>query len=394
MVALTPDAVGETGDLILDEVGRVKNFRDVLEAVMPIIASNPTFRCIYTTTPPPDDTHPSFDLLAPPIGVDLPINPQGNAYVSDLKVHVLRITAEDAAADGVPLYDEDSGEPISPADSRARASDRDAWDRNYGCKFVMGGTGACGLLQLDTAQRRGIGQCAYFRVDGDLEFAQALRWLKDHLSDGAVGLGWDLATTTNATSNPSAFTVAEKRGVERIVRAIICWKTADPDVAMERAERIIGTVDARPLGGPARRLCIDGTSERYFAQTARRVLGAKVPVELVVASETVDVPGQRETINRKQQLGGMLVAELDDNHLWLPPERYVREDWRLVKKEKGQFVCEPDADGKHGDTFDSTKLANFALTGSGGPFAFTAVEADYAETAVFGGGDRGGGRAL
>ena len=371
VVALTPDAVGETGDLILDEVGRVKNFRDVLEAVMPIIASNPTFRCIYTTTPPPDDTHPSFDLLAPPIGVDLPINPEGNQYVSDLKVHVLRITAEDAAADGVPLYDEDTGKPISPADSRARASDRDAWDRNYGCKFVMGGTGACGLLQLDTAQRRGIGHCQYARVDSDLEFAQALRSLQDHLGEGQIGLGWDLATTTNATSNPSAFTVIERRGVERIVRAVICWKTADPDVAMERAERIIKTVRSRPLGGPARRLCIDGTSERYFAQTARRMLGEYLPVELVVASETVDVPGQREKINRKQQLGGMLVAELDDNHLWLPPERYLREDWRLVKKEKGQFVCEPDADGKHGDTFDSTKLANFALAGAGNVFEFS-----------------------
>jgi hypothetical protein len=41
VVALNASAVGETGDLILDEVGRVKNFRDVVEAVMPIIASNP-----------------------------------------------------------------------------------------------------------------------------------------------------------------------------------------------------------------------------------------------------------------------------------------------------------------------------------------------------------------
>jgi hypothetical protein len=41
VVALTPDAVGETGDLIMDEIGRAKRFREVLEAVMPIIASNP-----------------------------------------------------------------------------------------------------------------------------------------------------------------------------------------------------------------------------------------------------------------------------------------------------------------------------------------------------------------
>lgn len=373
VVALTPDAVGETGDLILDEVGRVKNFRDVLEAVMPIIASNPEFRCIYTTTPPPDDTHPSFELLAPPLGIELPPNPEGNAYVSDLKIHVLRITAYDAALDGVLLYDDDTGKPVTPEESRARFSDKDVWDRNYGCKFVVGGTGACGLAQLDTAQRRGLEEkCAFFSVGNDQEFADALAWLTAHLGDGPVGGGWDLATTTKATSNPSSFSVMERRGVERILRAVINWKTADPDVAMERAGLIVGAVARRPKGGPMRRLCIDGTSERYFAQTARRVLGAQVPVELVVASETILVPGQQETINMKQYLGGMLVAELDDNHLILPPERYLREDWRLVKKEKGQFVCEPDADGKHGDTFDGAKLSNFALTSTGGAIMSTA----------------------
>jgi hypothetical protein len=91
-----------------------------------------------------------------------------------------------------------------------------------------------------------------------------------------------------------------------------------------------------------------------------------VPVELVIGSQTIEIPGREETITMKQYLGGQLVAELDDNHLTLPPERYLREDWRLVKKEKGQFVCEPDVDGKHGDTFDSTKLALRALKSSAG----------------------------
>ena len=360
VVALTPDAVGETGDLILDEVGRAKRFRDVLEAMMPIIAANPTFRAIFTTTPPPDDAHPSFDLLAPPIGAELGINPKGNWYKSELGVHVLRITAEDAYADGIPLYDDDSGAPISPEESRRRCHDKDAWDRNYACKFVIGGTSACGLIQLDTAQRRGIGECQFFTVGSDIEFEVALRWLRDKLTTGPVGLGWDLATTTKATSNPSSFSILERRGVERILRAVINWKLSDPDVAMERAWRIIETVAARADGGPARKLCIDSTNERYFAKLAKKELGALVPVELVVASESVELPGA-EPMNRKQHLGGLLVSELDDNHLLLPPERYIREDWRLVKKEKGQFVCEPDADGKHGDTFDSGKLANWAL---------------------------------
>src|SRR5690349_20409517 len=38
VVALLPDTVGETGDLITDEVGRVKNWRDAGEDIMPIIS--------------------------------------------------------------------------------------------------------------------------------------------------------------------------------------------------------------------------------------------------------------------------------------------------------------------------------------------------------------------
>ena len=366
VVALTPDAVGETGDLILDEVGRVKNFQSVLEAVLPIIASNPSFRAIFTTTPPPDDTHPSFDLLAPPIDAELPINPLGNWYRSELGVYVLRITAEDAYADGIPLYDDDTGAPISPAEHRQKAKDKDAEDRNYGCKFVIGGTSACGLLVLDTAQRRGIDTCRLFQTQDDKDFDAAVEWVKAMTTDGTVGLGWDLATTTNATSNPSSFTVLEKVGLDLIARAVVLWKTADPDIALDRCRRLVQAVRARRSGGAARRLCVDGTNERYFAHTVRRTLAAEIPVDVVIGSETIEVPGEKAPITMKQYLGGLLVSELDDNHLSLPPERYLRDDWRMVKKEKGQFACTPDSDGKHGDTFDGTKLANRALTATGG----------------------------
>lgn len=115
-----------------------------------------------------------------------------------------------------------------------------------------------------------------------------------------------------------------------------------------------------------RRLAVDGTNERYFAQRVRKDLGCMVPVEIVIGSERIELPGQQDPLNFKQHLGALLVADLDDNRLLLPPERYVREDFRLVKKEKGQFVCEPDGEGRHGDTFDSTKLALWALSSTGG----------------------------
>lgn len=361
VVALTPDAVGETGDLIMDEVGRVKNFGAVLEAVMPIISSNPQFRAIYTTTPPPDDGHPSFDLLAPPIDAELPINPKGNWYKSELGVWVLRITAEDAYADGIPLYDDDTGAAITPAESRSRAHDKDAWDRNYGCKFVIGGTSACSLITLDVAQRRGAGMARFFQIANDFDMDLSISWCESRIGRGRVGLGWDLATTTNETSNPSSLSIVEQVGQELIVRAIIIWKTAEPEIARARVRAFVNAVCNREEGGRPVRMCVDATNERYFAKDVAAMFGAVMPVELVVGSETVELPNA-EKMTMKQYLGGLLVADLDDNLLTLPPERYVREDWRLVKKEKGQFVCTPDQNGRHGDTFDSTKLAKWALS--------------------------------
>jgi phage FluMu gp28-like protein len=135
---------------------------------------------------------------------------------------------------------------------------------------------------------------------------------------------------------------------------------------MERCRQLVRAVAARKLGGRARRLCIDGTNERYFAQTVRDTLGAEIPVEIIIGSETIEIPGKEEKLTMKQFLGGLLVAELDDNHLTLPPERYIKDDFRLVKKDRGQFVCEPDTNGRHGDTFDGSKYANRALTSTGG----------------------------
>lgn len=365
VVALTQDAVGETGDLILDEVGRVKNFRAVWEAVKPIISSQPSFRCMLTTTPPPDDNHYSFELLAPPIGQEYPIRPEGNWYRSDLGVTVLRVTAFDAYADGIPLYDDDTGAPISPEESRRKDPDKDAWDRNYAVKFVFGGTAACGLLALNSAQSRGMDSCACVVVDEDADFDRGLAWLASHLGTGPVGLGLDLATTEGEMSNPTSLTVMESSGLEYLGRLTLVWKTKDPAVATDRIRRTIEAVRAIRPGNPPRRLAIDATNERYFATTLQRELAALIPVELVISSETVEQPGS-ESITKKALLGNQYVAVLDDNRLTLAPERYLRDDHRLVRRDRGSFDTALGPNGEHGDTFDSHKLALHALTSTQG----------------------------
>lgn len=365
VVALTPDAVGETGDLMCDEIGRVRNWRDVWEAVSPIIASNPAFRLTVATTIPPDDTHFSYEQLIHPVGTEFLPNPSGNLYESEMGIMVLRVDAWDAYADGVPVYDMKTGEPLDPDESRRREHDKDAWDRNYGLKFVVGGSSACGLLQLDSAQRRGIGTCVFFKIETDTEFQEAITWISENLSDRLVGIGVDPATTTKQKSNPTAVALVEDHVSEYIARAVIVWKTADPQTANERLDLIVDAVAKRIAGGRAKSMNIDATNERYWAASTRDRLRSNLPVGLVVGSEAHEAPGV-ERMTKKQFLGSRLISVLDDNKLTLPPDRYIRDDFRLVKKDRGLLVCDPDIDGKHGDTFDAVKLAIAALS-SGGP---------------------------
>jgi hypothetical protein len=394
VVALTPAAVGETGDLILDEVGRVKNFREVWEAVKPIISSNPEFRCMLTTTPPPDDGHYSFELLAPPVGTSFAANPKGNWYKSELGIWVLRIDAWDAFADGVPLYDDDTGAPISPEEARRRDHDKQAWDRNYGVQFLLGGTTAVGLLQLNSAQARsypdgaqGEPICKFIFVDSEADFEDGLEFLAANIGPGPVGLGWDLATTEKQTSNPSSISVVERDGVNLIAPVIFAWKTAEPRVAKLRARRIIETINARTEGGRVRRLCIDATNERYFATECQQEFARLCQVELVIQSETiggangndaekrgwVTVPNpSKEPIKVKTYLGNRLVAAFDDNQITIPADAYVKNDIRSVKKERGAFEAELGPNGEHGDVFDGLKLGLHAVDSTGG--AITTVE--------------------
>jgi hypothetical protein len=370
-------ARGWSGTVMLDEFGFIRDFRDLWEAVEPIISSDKSFKFIGATTPPKDDAHYSYELTAPALGVEFPVSGSGNWYTSEAGERVHRVDIHDAYAAGQKLYDRRTGKELSPQEHFTRAEDKDAWKRNYAVQHVLGGTSAVGLLVLETAQRRGVGQCAFFQIESDMDMDMACAWIARTITAGPIGLGLDVATTTKESSNPSSLSVVERRGAELIVRAVLVWKTQDPDIAEERIERVITTVrDSRrpePGGhdaGGARRLCIDGTNEKYFAERIKKAMGRYLPVEIVVASESATKSGHKpgEEMNMKQWLGSILVAELDDNHVTLPPERYIREDFRLVKRDRGQFVCEPDAAGRHGDTFDGVKLGVHALKSSAGAF--------------------------
>ena len=354
-------ARGWTGTVMLDEIGHIPDLRDLMTAIKPIMQTNPAFRLIMSGTPPEDDTHFSFELFQPPIGMEFKPDPAGNVFENEVGIPVHRVDLWDAMLAGKKIFHPINGTEISAAEDRKLDADRDGWDRNHALTLKAGGTAACGLLLLDDAQRRGVGKCLCIQIENDQDMDVALAFLRSHLGAGKVGIGVDIATTTKGTSNPTSVTVTEKDGSDKLQRLVCIWKTWDPDLANERIGAIVDCVNQRPAGGRARRLATDGTNERYYAISLRRFLGGRVPVEIVVMSEGIELPGNNKPLNLKTHLSNRYVGELEDNHWTCPPERYFREDHRLVKKDRGAFVCEPDSQGRHGDTFSSGMLADWAV---------------------------------
>jgi hypothetical protein len=351
-----------SGTVFLDEIAFIPDLKELMVAVLPITSTDPEFKLILSTTPPEfDDTHYSYELLAPPAGIEFAPHPRGNWYESESGISVHRADAFDTQLAGKKVFDIRSGAEITPAEALERAPSREGHRIAHLLAWLAGGSAACDLLRLRVAQERGVGKCAFFEIDSDAAFESALKWLAEHLDANAkVGLGFDVATTNKGTSNPSALAVAEEISPEITIRALLVWKTRDPEVARERLRRVVETIAARP-GGPARALAVDATNERYFAEDLRKQFEALLPVELVVSSQSYEKPGLDKPTRWKEYLGEQYVALMEDNHLTLPPEAYVRADHRLVIKDRGRFVCEPDSQGRHGDTFDAAKLSVYAL---------------------------------
>lgn len=147
-------AVGWTGDIWLDEVSRMPELKDVLEAVLPFMSSNPQFRLLAITTPAPDDKHYSWEIFAPKAGEDVfTPSARGNYYTSQAGIRVHRVDAWDAQLAGVKLYDDTTRAVVTPEQHRAAAYDKQAWDRNYALKWIKGGSAALSLTDIERAMR-------------------------------------------------------------------------------------------------------------------------------------------------------------------------------------------------------------------------------------------------
>ncbi len=356
VVALRADTVGETGDLMADEIGRINNWREVYEAIEPIIMSNPEYRLLLSTTIPPDDSHYSYSQLLPPPGMTFEVNPDGNVYQSQMGLTVLRLDAYDAFDDGVPLYSAKDGQAVDPATHRAMAPDKDAWDRNYGCIFLVGGSAAVSLLSLNQAQQRGAAEgCTFYDLESDAVIPADIA--KHFKPNGLIAIGADPATTERDKSNPFGICIMQATPAGQAARVIISTKTASPTKA--KALLVDAVELLKQAGHTVVSVAIDATSERFWCAEVADLLVDKVDVQLINNSSRTEYMGEDMTM--KQYLASVAVAALSDNSTAIPPAREIVEDFRLVKRTKGTFDNDLAPNGRHGDLFDAFKNALFAL---------------------------------
>ena len=304
-----------------------------------------------------------------------PANPGGHLYIGQQGILVHRVALKDAYAADHKLFD-DHGKAMTYEQCQKFPQFRSGWDETYALNHKSGGAAALDLIAFLSAQRRGIGECSFVFAETEHEFQQALALLKANLGTGPVGIGFDTASTTGEMSNPSSITVTENVGGERFQRLVLVFKTKKRQVAEDYLTRIVACIRSRRVGVPPRRLCIDASNERLAAEETKDALQRIIPVELILGGASVDpLPsGYRDAINYKTFLGDLYCAAVNDGRTVLPPDEYLKADQRLVIKNQGRYECAVDSDGRHGDTFDSGKLAEYAVMGgrtSAAPFHST-----------------------
>lgn len=377
VIAPSPNAVGRSGNVIYDEVGRSPGslFLDIHASVKPFITANRDFRYRMSTTPPLDTSHPCVGLLAPSPEKKFTPKAEGDWYRSEGGMLVHRHDVYDAAEAGIFLFDDDTGKEMTPAESREAEWDKDAWDRDRALSWATK-SGLNAIVEADIihAQSRAEAKdCVAIAITEGLpkspEAIAAL--LRSRLPDGffeklaglSLGLGLDLASSDGEHSNPLSLTIAEDRGGVLVERLVLTWKSREEAISREIVlfflARMAG-LGIRPKG-----MAIDASNNFLWADMLRKLVVQYCPCELVINSNVVEIAGRK--LNMKQLLGKNYAGLFEAGKVALAPASWLKQDHLLVFHYKDTYDAKVLPDGRHADTFDSGKLAQRALGGAGGP---------------------------
>lgn len=165
-------ARGFSGDVFGDEACFWPDFRATMDAIEPIFSRNPGWIMWLASSPPADDSHPTYELLMPQKET-WPARAEGNWYFTNTDdgsegYPVHRCDARDAELAGVPIYSPKTAKPITIDEALSLAIDKESFRRNYLLQFIRGGATALALQDLIRAQQKGRNQGMAVKITDSL----------------------------------------------------------------------------------------------------------------------------------------------------------------------------------------------------------------------------------
>ena len=336
-------ARGFSGDLILDEFAFHEDSRAIWEAAEPIISSNPDFLCRISSTG----------------------NGKRNMFyqlISEGRIPYYRVRRSDAWNAGeIKIYSAIDGKEITPAEARAQASDKRAYDQNYECKFNDENTALLTQELISRAERDGI-------------LIEEQRWSDASIyrmskCEGLLFAGQDVGRNRDL----SVLTVVEKIGQQLRVVGMLRMENTRLPKQQAQLERILALPNFR-------RIEIDmtgiGLGLVEYAQDHKlgglnRVAGVNFGSSEPITKKLKADGKKAEKARVTEIMATEMLGVFEEGRIEIPAEAGLRDSLRKPEKitsPGGQVsIAATRDDAGHADEFWSIALAIRASSRKGAP---------------------------
>ncbi len=339
-------ARGFSGDLILDEFDWQEDQRGIWEASEPILSSNPDYLCRIATTL--NGKRMAWEMLHSGLFK--------NSFV----------TRTMACEQGLKIYHPLTRAAITPAEARALALDKRAYDQNY---ENIPGDSTQVLLTHELIAAAEQENCGII-CEQDWNPAALALIMR---AKGDLFLGGDVGRQRDLT----VFTVLERISREYFARAILRLEGMRLPQQQDRLKVVCALPKFR---GAAIDMTGIGLGLVEYSQDAfgiTRIQGvnfsSSVPVTKIVAADG----RKRETMRITEAMAMNLLQVYEDHRIKQPCDSQLRDDLRKPEKiitPSGRVSIAATRDeAGHADHFWSFALALHAARQSPGPFAYTAI---------------------
>ena len=368
-------ARGLSGDLILDEFAFHEDSSGIWEAAHPILDAHQDYLCRIASTP--NGKHNMFYRLA-----------------TDPAIPCLRVTRTLAYAQGCPVFHPVTRQPITPADARALARNKRAYDQNFECAFEDENMALLTHELISAAERQDVGIiCEQNWSEQCLSNLCGSRGDEAQINSSVPNEKCSMldAHCSMSSLHPSSFlyggvdvgrhrdrtviTVVEKLGSTYLARAILRLEGMRFPEQQERLEQILSLPNVRTV-----KMDVTGIGWGLFEYTRQKFAGKLMGIDFgttMPASSLNLPPSSFSSIRVTEYLATRLLQTYEDRAIQHPIDATLREDLRKPERlvgPTGRVSIAATRDGAgHADHFWSLALAIDAAKSIGQAATFVQV---------------------